>query len=73
MGLGAAALLSLLGMLTFGGAMLVVHLVIDVALIGYLALAIQVGRVERTSDRVAYLPQHQAQPAMLPARRVASR
>jgi hypothetical protein len=73
-GLGAAALLSLLAMLAFGGVMLILHLVIDVALIAYLALALQVSRTERSASRVAYLPQQRSpQTAMLPVSRVASR
>jgi len=73
-GLGAAALLSLLAMLAFGGVMLAVHLVIDVLLIAYLALALQVGRTERSAAQVSYLPPQRApHAAMVPVSRAASR
>ncbi len=73
-GLGAAALISLLAMIAFGGVMLFVHLAIDVLLIAYLALALQVSRTERSAARVSYLPQHRApDAAMVPVGRAASR
>lgn len=73
-GLGAAALISLLAMIAFGGVMLFVHLAIDVLLIAYLALALQVSRTERSAARVSYLPQQRtADPAMVPVGRAVSR
>lgn len=56
-GLAALSLLTLLAMLTFGGSLLYVHLLVDVALVAYLALALNVSRVENLRSRVAYLPQ----------------
>ena len=61
--LGALSLLSLLAMLTFGGAMLYIHLLIDVALLAYLGAVLNVSRVEKMRSRVAYLP-HQASPLL---------
>ncbi len=73
-GLGAMALLSLLAMFTFGGAMLYVHLAVDVLFIAYLGLVLAAGRSERVRPPVSYLP---AQPITLasyaPQRRTASR
>ena len=73
-GLGALALLSLLAMFTFGGALLYVHLAVDVLLIAYLGLVLAAGRSERVRPPVSYIP---AQPITLasyaPQRRTASR
>lgn len=56
-GLAALSLLTLLAMLTFGGPLLYLHLLVDVALVAYLAAALNVSRVENLRSRVAYLPQ----------------
>lgn len=55
MALGAAALLSFLATLAFGGPLLVLHLVIDVLLVTYLALVLKFTRRERARSEVAYL------------------
>jgi len=73
-GLGALALLSLLAMFTFGGAMLYVHLVVDLLLISYLGLVLLAGRSERVRPEVSYLPAQQVSLASYSTqRRAASR
>lgn len=62
-GLSSLALLTLLGMVTFGGAMLYVHLVVDVALVSYLGLVLNLNRVDRMRSSVSYLPM-QASPLL---------
>ena len=53
----AAALLSFLGFATFGGPMLMVHVVADVLLGAYVALWLTVTRRERIRAQVSYLYQ----------------
>jgi len=52
----AAALLSFLGFVTFGGVLLVLHVVIDVLLVAYLGLWLNVTKRERMRAQVSYLP-----------------
>lgn len=71
--LAALALLSLLGSITIGGWMLAVHIVIDVVFMGYLGLALKLGRESALEDRVSYLPTQSLSLAMPPQRHAASR
>lgn len=62
----AASLLSFLATITFSGAFLAVHLVIDVALVAYVAAVLSVTRRTQSRGSVTYLPSHQVR-GMVPA------
>lgn len=73
--LGSGAVISLLAAIAFGGAMLVIHLLIDVLLVAYLVALFQVSRqpvvrrVEPHSSHVAVTPARMADPM---SRRIAN-
>jgi hypothetical protein len=72
--LGAAALLSFLATLAFGGAVLVLHLMIDLALVGYLAMVLRTTRRPSARSNVAYLaPQASVVTTPVRARSTAAR
>ena len=54
-GLGAASLLTFLATIAFGGPLLFLHLAVDVALLGYLAMVLQVTRRNQGRAAVSYL------------------
>jgi hypothetical protein len=67
-GLGAASLLTFLATLAFGGPLLFVHLAVDLALLAYLGLVLQVTRRSQGRADVAYLnPSPRLNRAMMPA------
>jgi hypothetical protein len=55
-GLGAAALLTFLATISFGGVWLAVHLLVDLIFVGYLGLVLMFTRSQPVS-KVTYLPQ----------------
>ena len=73
MSLGGMAMLSLLASITFGGPFLVIHLLIDVALLGYLAAVLRMGQVQQVQSHVAYLPSRPLPVRLAPQRRSVGR
>jgi hypothetical protein len=63
----AASLLSFLATLTFSGLFLYLHVVIDLALVAYVAAVLTVTRRVQARSQVSYLPQHSMRSAMVPA------
>ena len=55
-GLGAASLLSFLATIAFSGAMLMVHLAIDVVFLAFLALSLRASARQKARSQVSYLP-----------------
>ena len=72
-GLGSAAVLTLLSAVAFGGAFLVLHLLADLLLVAYLVALVQVRQAPVAAGRVAAMaeptPVHRAAPAQ---RRIAN-
>jgi hypothetical protein len=67
-GLGAASLLTFLATLAFGGPLLFLHLLVDVALLAYLGLVLQATRRNQERAEVAYLnPSPRLTGAVVPA------
>ena len=56
MSLFAASLLTFLATITFSGLFLVLHVIVDLALVAYLAAVLSVTRRRAARGRVTYLP-----------------
>jgi hypothetical protein len=64
-GLLAASLLSFLATVTFSGLFLILHLVIDAALVAYVGAVLALTRRKQARSQVAYLPQRSPMSSMV--------